>query len=168
MNSAARLPAPPQEPPACTSNNGLAPKLRDALQRVEAKMMAKGWHICRRETWRSDERAAWLYGFGRDYDDGRGIVTNAPNALKTWHHYWLAADYGDSRYEPGNEPPQFWRDLEAIGTAEGLTCGADWKMKDRPHLQWGAPMRDSPSDRAAELLEQGGVEAVWREVGAAD
>lgn len=163
----AKLPPPPQEPPACHSNSGLAPKFADKAQQLEAKMTAKGWHICRRETFRSDERAAWLFGFGRDYDDGRGIVTYAPNALKTWHHYWLGIDYGDLRYEPGNEPPAFWADLEAIGVSLGLRCGADWKMKDRPHVQWGHPMLDTPSVHAAELLESGGVEAVWKEVEAA-
>lgn len=163
-----RLPAPPPEPPACNSPNGLAPLFLDKVQRVEARMQNRGWHICRRETYRSDERAAWLYGFGRTWDDGRGIVTNATNALKTWHHYWLAVDYGDARYEPGNEPPAFWTDLKAIGESEGLTCGADWRMKDQPHIQFGRPMRDSPSEEAARLLESGGVEAVWRAVGAAE
>lgn len=162
-----RLPLPPQEPPACTSSNGLAPLFRDKVQTLEARMTAKGWHITRRETWRSDERAAWLFGFGRDYDDGRGIVTNARTAALTWHNFWLAVDFGDSRYEAGNEPPGFWFDLRTIATGLGLVCGADWRMKDRPHVQWGAPMRVSPSARAAELLRDEGIEAVWRDVGAA-
>jgi hypothetical protein len=168
MSASAKLPHPPQEPPACTSSNGLAPLFLDKIQRVEARMTAKGWHITRRETWRSDERAAWLYGFGRTWDDGRGIVTYATNALKTWHHYWLAVDYGDSRYEPGNEPAHFWTDLEAVAAGEHLTCGGDWVMKDKPHVQWGPPMRLAPSDHAAKLLASGGVEAVWKAVGAAD
>lgn len=161
-----RLPSPPPEPPACATTDGLAPKFAVAIARVSAQLSANGWHVCYRETWRSTERAAWLYGFGRDYDDDRGIVTNAPTADSTWHHYWLAVDYGDSRYEPGNEPARFWIDLEMIATSEGLTCGADWTMKDRPHVQWGAPMRVSPSDEAVRLLATGGVAAVWKAVGA--
>lgn len=159
------LPLPPSEVPACTLVDGLAPKFLDKLQAVCSALVAAGWQPVLRETTRSDERAAFLYGFGREYDDGRGIVTQAPNALKTWHHFGLAADLGDRRYEPGNEPEAFWLALSVAVAAHGLTWGGSWHFTDNPHVQWWCDgMHVSPSDHAAALLASGGVESVWREL----
>lgn len=160
-----KLPAPPPEIPAIHTVDGLAPKFLKALSDALADLVGMGWRPILRETLRTDERAKWLYGFGRDYDDGRGIVTNAPNALKTWHHYGLAADVGDRRYDAGSEPAEFFQALGKCAKQNGLAWGGDWRMADQPHVQWGAPMRVSPSDEAANLL-QGGVDAVWRAVNA--
>ena len=162
-----KLPLPPAEPSPIHSTEGLAPKFRDKLTDLVLALTNLGWMPILRETLRTDERAAFLYGFGRTWDDGRGIVTNAPNGLTTWHRYGLAADVGDRRYEPGQEPGHFWADLERCAIALGLTSGAEWKFCDKPHVQWGAPMRASPSPEAAKLLAEGGVEAVWRAVDAA-
>lgn len=159
------LPLPPAEVPADHTVMGLAPAFLAKLQLLLADMVGKGFRPILRETTRSDERAAFLYGFGRDYDDGRGIVTNAPNALKTWHHYGLAADIGDRRYEGGSEPASFWVALGSCARDHGLTWGGDWHMKDLPHIQWNCEgMHVSPSDHAAALLASDGVEAVWREL----
>jgi hypothetical protein len=162
-----KLPLPPREIPACSVVDGLAPKFLDKLQAVCTALVDAGWQPILRETTRSDERAAFLYGFGREYDDGRGVVTNAPNGLKTWHRFGLAADLGDRRYEPGSEPEGFWNALGAAASTHGLTWGGSWHFADKPHVQFGPPMRVSPSDDAARLLAEGGVEAVWRAVGAA-
>lgn len=160
-----RLPPPPPEPPAISDTTGLAPQFRAKLLNVLLAVADKGYRPVLRETLRTTERAAWLYGFGREYDDGRGIVTNAPNALKTWHHYALAADVGDRRYESGNEPACFWDALRDAAHAEGLTWGGDWQMRDLPHVQWYCDgMHVSPSDHAAAVLASDGVEAVWREL----
>lgn len=161
-----RLPPPPPEPPSYCATDKLAPGFRAAAATVFTALAALGFHPCYRETWRSDERAAWLYGFGREYDDGRGIVTNAPTAAETWHHYGVAADFGDTRYDGGSEPQSFWDAVALHARAVGLAWGGDWRLRDLPHVQWGAPMRVSPSSHEAELLAQGGMEAVWREVGA--
>jgi len=59
---------------------------------------------------------------------------------------------------------QWWQQLGAAAKAQGLVWGGDWTFRDYPHLQWGAPMRRSPSPSAAKLLADGGVEAVWRVV----
>jgi peptidoglycan L-alanyl-D-glutamate endopeptidase CwlK len=170
------------EPSAITDLAGLAPKFRTQVELVLADLVDKEWLVCVRESVRSNERADWLYRCGREFDDGRGIVTNAVNALKTWHHYGLAVDLGDRRFSPGREPASFWRDVMAIAEARGLTVGADWNRNgipdsqepgkhlcDQPHMQWFCDgMHVSPSDHAAELLATGGVEAVWRELHAID
>lgn len=160
----------------CRSFDGLAPRFRSKIDMVLADMVACGWQPTVRESTRSEARAKHLYNFGRVYDDGRGIVTNAPNALKTWHRYGLAVDIGDRRYDDEHTPAQFWKDLERIVMAHGLTSGADWnrngihdeKLCDGPHVQWFVEgMHVTPSDHAAELLSSSGVEAVWAEVRAA-
>jgi hypothetical protein len=42
---------------------------------------------------------------------------------------------------------------------------SDEKFRDRPHIQWGA-MRRSPSAKAAEIRDKGGLVAVWATVAA--
>jgi len=139
----------------------LAPAFRDKIERVlEAVPYANV-----AETLRTDARQRYLYGFGRDYDDGRGIVTHSETALDTWHHYGLAADI-IHKTKGWQAPAQWWQQLGAAAKAQGLVWGGDWTFRDYPHIQWGAPMRRSPSPSAAKLLEAGGVDAVWRAVGA--
>lgn len=169
-----KLPPPPAERgnlAVVSSTALLAPKFRSALADVCMDLAGAGFRPILRETFRTDERAAYLYGFGRDYDDGRGIVTQATNGLKTWHRFGLAADVGDRRYEPGQELPEFWTALERAAIRHALTSGADWNRNgvhdehfcDRPHVQWWCEgMHVTPSDHAAELLASGGVEAVWQ------
>jgi hypothetical protein len=160
-----KLPKPPAEVPADNSLDGLAPKFRVKLSAVLARLGVQGHQPRVAETLRSDERVKFLYGFGREYDDGRGIVTKATDATKTWHHYGLAADVVHSRWG-WNADEKFWIALRDAAVAEGLTAGYNWKFVDKPHIQWGKPMRDGPSDEAVTLLKAGGVEAVWRAVGA--
>lgn len=127
------------------------------------------------ETLRSSARQRYLWGFGREYDDGRGIVTHSMNADETWHGFALAADLIHPTLE-WNAPESWWLALGRAARRHGLRWGADWNDNgtmsdesfiDRPHVQWGAPMRRSPSPRAVLLRVQGGLPAVWREVGAA-
>jgi len=92
------------------------------------------------------------------------LLGYAENGSHTWHFYGLAADYGDVRFEPGLEPISFYDALRDAAVGEGLVSGSDWSMRDRPHVQWGRPMRAAPSVHAAQLLAMGGYEAVWREV----
>ncbi len=162
------LPAPPQpEPPCITDLTGLAPKFRDALIDTLADLVHAGWRPRIRESLRTDERQQWLYGFGREYDDGRGIVTNAPTAESGWHFYGLATDVGDRRYEDGQEPPEFYTALAECAARHGLVTGAKWHVGqggDRDHVQWGA-MAQSPHEAPA-LYAAGGLQAVWQAVGA--
>jgi hypothetical protein len=162
-----RLPPPPAEPPVMTSLDCLAPKFRARLVIMLSDLRARGFDPIVAESCRSDERQSWLFGMGRDYDDGRGIVTNASTGLYSWHHFGLAVDL-TSKAHGDEAPARFW---DAIGDAcatHGLSWGGAWpRFADRPHVQHGAPMRQSPSSRAAELLATGGLVAVWHAVGAA-
>ncbi len=116
------------------------------------------------EAFRSDERAAWLYQSGRTFDDGRGIVTKAPNASKTWHRYGLAVDIV-SKSKGWDADARFWTHLSLCAADLALTSGADWSTPDKPHVQWWCPgMHVTPSDHAWDLLQSQGVEAVWHEV----
>lgn len=143
----------PPEPLASRDIDTLAPKFRAALLFVLPDLADLV-----RETWRSDQRQRWLYGFGRQYDDDRGVVTNAPDDSASWHCFGLAVDLIEP---PG---PAVQGGLRGVNIALGM----DWPtFKDYPHLQWGAPMRRSPSSRAMALYESGGFAAVWAEVGAA-
>ena len=154
--------------------DALAPRFRTSLERVLGTLRGLGLtpHVV--ETLRTTERQTYLYGFGRDYDDGRGIVTYSRDADETWHGFGLAADVVCAR-QWWNAPPAFWDALGRACARERLRWGGDWDMDgestdetflDRPHVQWGPPMRRGPSPRAARLLLDGGLTAVWREVGA--
>lgn len=160
-----RLPKPPAEVPVCRELAVLAPRFRLALARALAEMHRLGFDPIVAETLRTPERQRFLYGFGRLYDDGRGIVTKAPTAEQSWHGYGLAADVISASRKWGASAA-FWQTLRAAAEGEGLVSGAAWPMADKPHVQWGAPMRKSPSPRAAVLRDTQGIEALWREVGA--
>ena len=154
------LPKPPAEVPACRSLDGLAPKFREVVEVVLAQLP----DAVVAESTRSFERQAYLYGFGRDYDDGRGIVTHAPSHLTSWHGYGLAVDVMHREY--GWNASRLWfRTMGELAKAHELTWGGDWRFTDLPHLQWGR-CRDTPSDYARLLYRTRGVGAVWQEVGA--
>lgn len=159
-----RLPKPPAEIPADRSLDQLAPVFRAKLERVLLAMAGRGQPAKIAETLRSNERAAYLHGFGRDYDDGRGIVTNATDATHTWHHYGVAADVVHVSLE-WDAPDEFWEALKECALAEGLASGMCWHFVDKPHVQLGPPMREGPSIEAEHLLTTGGLSAVWRAVG---
>jgi peptidoglycan LD-endopeptidase CwlK len=160
------LPPPPPEVPVDNSLEGLAPIFHARVNELLARMKARGHDPIVSESFRTNERQTYLWGFGREYDDGRGIVTHSRDADETWHHFGLAVDI-ISQSHGWDAPPRFWHDLGALSVALGLSWGGNWKsIQDRPHVQFGSPMRQSPSPRAARLLAQGGLEAVWKEVGA--
>lgn len=172
-----RLPKPPAAVPVESRMDGLAPKFRAALERMLAELRERGHDALVFETLRTNARQAYLYGFGRDYDDGRGVVTKAATAMGGWHFYGLAADVVH-RTQLWGAPEAFWTALRLAARRNGLTSGDDWDrdglpveldpdehVVDRPHVQWWCPgMRVSPSAQARALYEQGGREAVWRAV----
>ncbi len=111
------------------------------------------------EARRSDELARMYYQLK---------VSKAPNALRTWHGYSLAVDViSISRAWKAWDDPAWTRGVVDAFKRQGMKWGGDWTtFRDYPHFYWGA-CKPSPSDRAIQLLQSsGGVEAVWREVGA--
>lgn len=162
-----KLPAPTRNVPRNNSIGCLAPKFREKLAKVIAEMKSEGYSPVIYETCRTNERQRFLYGFGREYDDGRGKVTNSKNHEHTWHGFGLAVDIVDGE-DGWDAPDDFWNSLERACDKCGLFWGGDWPtLRDLPHVQWGLPMRRSPSPNAAKLFAKGGNEAVWKDVGAA-
>ena len=175
-----KLPLPPTEKGAgaarVSSLDVLAPGFRRRWLRVDGWMRAGGHEPLVWETVRTNERQIYLYRFGREWDDGRGVVTNVYEADDGWHFYGLALDV-ICRRRLWKATPSFWRALQTACAQEGLRWGGDWNMNgdcgderllDRPHVQFGPPMRVSPSPSAARLYAGGGRQAVWAVVGAAE
>lgn len=166
------LPKPPAEIPVIASVTMLAPQFRAAVDLVLEDMRAWGYTPRVFETLRTDARQQFLYGFGRAYDDGRGIVTFSETASETWHGFGLAADIVCDRRLWG-APRDFWEVLGCSTRRHGLVWGGDWngdwdssdeRFSDRPHIQWGGGMRRSPSEQAPLLVARGGMPALWRVV----
>jgi hypothetical protein len=152
----------------------LAPKFRAAVDDGIAAIRAEGHDAVVFETCRTDELARIYFEQG---------TSKAPNARRTWHGYGLAVDIisgskqwniyphhvrrtrdGKRIYMPGD--PEFLECVTRVFKARGLKWGGDWtRFKDWPHWQWGR-CKPSPSDVAVTLYRQGGVEPVWRAVGA--
>ena len=142
------LPTPPAEVPVSRDRSLLPSVFNAKLDRVLARMEKQGHDPIIFEALRTDERQRFLWGFGRLYDDGRGVVTYSKTAERTWHGYGLAVDIISKRHA-WNAPASFWTALGEACRAEGLWWGNDWdrdgvpverdpdeRMSDRPHVQW--------------------------------
>ena len=151
----------PPEPQRQSSILSLAPKFQTAINQVTFNMGASALVY---ETIRTPERQQWLYGFGRDYDDGRGIITNAQSAQYSWHFFGLAVDIIHHTLE-WEAPQSWWKALANAYVRYGQTAGGNWRRADTPHGQWGG-CRTTPSDLGRQLYANGGVGAVWTAVGA--
>lgn len=152
-----------------------APLFAAAVQRTLARLVGGPTEMVF-ETLRTPERQSFLYGFGRDYDDGRGKVTKARTSLTSWHGYGLACDVVEKDTTPWAVPDGFWGALGEAAEAEGLAWGGRWTHRsadgiivpapDLPHLQW-AVCPASPTADDIWLLHQSGLPAVWNKYGAA-
>lgn len=155
----------PREVPVQRSLERCAPKFRDAVMAM-LKDLGGGLNEMVFETLRTEERQAFLYGFGRTYDDGRGRVTNAATALTSWHAFGLACDIVEKDATPWNAPVSFWNEIGDAAFNHGLMWGGRWSKPDLPHVQWGQ-CPSSPTDADRALLQAEGMTAVWRKYGAA-
>jgi len=171
-----KLPKPPRDVPVQSTLNGLAPKFRAALLATcDDVLKATGALPSIFETLRTNARQRHIYGFGRTWDDGRGIVTHSRDADESWHweKFGLAADLIHPTLHWG-APAAWWAALGVAAQANGLTWGGDWDgnaatretFVDRPHVQFGT-LRRSPSPRARRIVDDQGTAALWAEVGAA-
>lgn len=157
----------PPEPARIATLDGIAPAVAAAARRTLVDMAANGKPAVLAETLRTAARQAWLYGFGRLYDDGRGIVTNVDDPFTGWHPLGLAVDFWSAtdEWHPGSD---FWQLLYTVGARYGLRAGIHIRPGggDAPHMQWQG-CRVSPTWRSRALYKVGGLPAVWRAVGAA-
>lgn len=156
-----KLPKPPAEVPRIAALDRLAPAMRRAVEAVlldvpNARVF---------ETLRTNERQEFLYGFGRDYDDGRGPVTAARTAMDGWHAFGLAVDIVEADATPWVAPNAFWQSLGLAYEKHGLVWGGRWKRVDLPHGQWGL-CTAKPDSYIRSLYNRDGIEAVWGEVSA--
>lgn len=144
----------------------LAPQFRLRVQVSIAECRASGLDALVYEGLRSDELQAAYYERGRTVIPPHSPVTNAHSNLYSWHGYGLAVDVISQ--STGWDPPTgmvWWKAVATIFKRHGCRWGGDWRQADLPHFQWGL-CKPSPSDRARQIYAAGGLEAVWREVGA--
>lgn len=142
----------------------LAPAFRKAVDAAIAECNAAGLDAVVYETYRSKELQEAYYARGRTVIPPAHPVTNARSNLYSWHGYGLAVDV-ISKAHAWSPPAGWWEKVAAIFKKHGCAWGGDWKQKDLPHFQWG-PCKPSPSDRARQLVAEGGTHAVWQAVGA--
>lgn len=150
----------PVEIPVERSLALLAPRFAAALEQMLVALAGDRteWPF---ETVRTDARQTFLYGFGREYDDGRGKVTNAKSALYSWHGFGLAVDIVEKDATPWNAPISFWNAIGDAALAQKLTWGGRWARPDLPHVQWGkCPISPTEDDRL--LFHTKGMRAVWQ------
>lgn len=155
----------PDEVPVQRSLDLCAPRFADAVRAMLTQLVG-GREETAFETLRTEDRQAFLYGFGRDYDDGRGIVTNANTALFSWHGFGLACDVVEKDATPWDAPATFWEALGNAAEANGLVWGGRWHKPDRPHVQW-ARCPVSPTQEDRDMFAAEGMQAVWERYGAA-
>lgn len=145
----------------CTDPRVLAPKVEQRLMACLDRLTTRGFDPELFETYRSPELQAHYYAQGRTAPGP--IVTHVADAMRGWHFYRLAADVVSRAH--GWDSPAFFDALGECAGLSGLDWGGSWHMRDLPHVQFGT-LKPSPSDRARTLYLEGGIEAVWREVGA--
>jgi hypothetical protein len=156
------LPKPPKEVPQNKNIDACTPRFAAKLRLLLAEMKTRGSNAIIGETFRTKERQKFLAGFGRIYDDGRGVVTKAQTPEGSWHAYGCAADIWDGNnpnkpWEPAN-PTKFYADLVASCKKVGIRCGYDWDgdgdlqdqtFQDKPHVQAiELPVSPTTQDRA--------------------
>lgn len=156
----------------CCDVAKLAPTFALAVRQFVADANAGGYDVLLNETFRCDALQQLYFAMGR---------SKAPNALYSWHGYGLAVDVishergwsvwpdwsvAHQAYVGGD--PSWWKPVVALAKSYGMHWGGDWvSFKDCPHFQHHVDgMHESPSDHARALFAEGGVQAVWRAVGA--
>lgn len=159
------LPKPPEEVPVISRINALAPRMQEAVAAIIKEMADAGHNAKVFETLRTPERQAFLFGFGRTYDDGRGLVTKVSDSRKGWHHFGLAVDIVQNDNSPWDAPQSFWQTLGKCAEKHGLAWGGRWKFLDLPHSQW-AKCPTSPTALDIALAQESGIEAVQAKYGA--
>ena len=158
----------PPEVPAVRTSLGSAPKFIAAIDQM-LKALEGGLPEHPFEWLRTAARQSFLYGFGRDYDDGRGIVTSAKSSLYSHHGVGGGLDVVEKDKTPWNAPPSFWNDIGDAAEGTGLLkWGGRWRSPDLPHVYYHtlpASMYGTVGDAIRALHAAKGIEAVWAKWG---
>jgi hypothetical protein len=113
---------------------------------------------------RSVEEQDGIYAQGRTAPGNR--VTNARGG-QSWHNYGMAVDvvFHTANGQPSWDEGMDWNALGALGTAQGLHWGGNWRNPDRPHFQLVADGSPNAQDLTAYRTGRGniaaGLRAVW-------
>jgi peptidoglycan L-alanyl-D-glutamate endopeptidase CwlK len=144
----------------------LAPRFAEAIREAIDECRASGLDAMVYEAYRSQALQALYYARGRTIIPPKHTVTNAPTNLHSWHGYGLAVDvvHRTKFWKPEGGEHWFQRVAE-IFKQHSCSWGGDWTKPDTPHFQWHR-CKASPSAEARKLIMAGGLEAVWRAVGA--
>ncbi|MDO4719615.1 MAG: glucosaminidase domain-containing protein [Peptostreptococcaceae bacterium] len=113
----------------CADPKQLDAETQKALALFLRKCKEKNLPVKVFETYRSQERQEYLYAQGRTRSGN--VVTWTKQSFHTSRRAF------DIIHETlnWNAPEAFWKSIAEIGRSIGLTCGYDWKQKDRPHFQ---------------------------------
>jgi len=148
----------------CSTLDGMPPKMRAAVEAALRECNDERLDAVLYESHRSEELQQIYYRRGRTEIPPDYTVTNVASAKYGWHFYWLAVDV-ISASRRWSVTADWRRRVTAIFKKHGLSAGAEWPHPDDPHYQWGK-CRRSPSEECRALYAEGGLEAVWRAVGA--
>lgn len=145
----------------------LAPKFAEAVEAALQECISKGLDAKVYEAFRTQKLQSLYYARGRTIIPPKHTVTNAPTNLHSWHGYGLAVDVVHrTKYWEPVEGEKWFAKVAEVFKKHNCSWGGDWKNPDTPHFQWHL-CKASPSKDARELILKGGVEAVWKAVGAA-
>lgn len=142
----------------------LAPKMQERVTAALWDANEAGLDAVVYETMRSQELQGLYYARGRTRVPPYQRVTQVADAQFGWHFYGLAVDIISKRKRW--DVSSNWQLMTAaIFREHGLDWGGDWEHPDFPHYQF-AGIRKSPSELARSLYATGGLESVWKAVGA--
>jgi len=146
----------------------LAPLFADAVRAAidECNDAKQRLDVMVYEGYRSPQLQALYYQRGRTIIPPTKPVTYAPSNLHSWHGFGLAIDVVHRKlfWNPPGGIAWFSK-VAQVFKKHGCNWGGDWTKADPPHFQWGR-CEPSPSDGARQRLQAGGMETVWRAVGA--
>lgn len=123
------------EPKQLRDINLLPYPLRMKCLGILSGLKAKGFHPILLETYRTPERQAWLYGYGRTHhidSPVRTKVKDSKHCHKQAFDIGFKNDAGEIIWAGGYDG---WIALRTLAEHWGLTSGGGWHMKDCPHVE---------------------------------
>ena len=121
-----------------------------------------GLHAMVYEGYRSPQLQALYYQRGRTIIPPLKPVTNAPTNLQSWHGFGLAVDvvHRELFWNP-TQGAAWFKSVADVFKKHACNWGGDWTKPDPPHFQWSR-CPASPSDAVRKILQDEGMEGVWK------